>query len=209
LTAERHEQHGNESGCGVTPKRIGPPKIPPCLQARWAIETDTRRFKVGDGSTAWSSLSYYIEGVSGTRSSRPANTAGRSRLPRQTPIRALVLTATFRAAPTIRPCWAPLTTFAIRNDQRRYQAVFGAGQHGRLRPATTTRSGSSWQKMATAIDQSECRAFHWFTGIKLPSCSAAWMVELADNAEVAMYVANINDSNNDCVSARPHHQLLR
>ncbi|MGA1296395.1 MAG: hypothetical protein ACO3X1_13880, partial [Burkholderiaceae bacterium] len=36
---------------------------PVLLAGEIGIETDTRRYKIGDGTTAWSSLSYYIEGV--------------------------------------------------------------------------------------------------------------------------------------------------
>ena len=36
---------------------------PVLLQGEIGVETDTRRYKIGDGTTAWSSLSYYIEGV--------------------------------------------------------------------------------------------------------------------------------------------------
>jgi len=36
---------------------------PTLLAGEMGIETDTRKYKVGDGTLAWSSLSYYIEGV--------------------------------------------------------------------------------------------------------------------------------------------------
>ena len=36
---------------------------PVLLEGEIGIETDTRTYKIGDGTTAWAGLSYYIEGV--------------------------------------------------------------------------------------------------------------------------------------------------
>ena len=36
---------------------------PTLLAGEMGVETDTRKYKVGDGSTAWTGLSYYIDGV--------------------------------------------------------------------------------------------------------------------------------------------------
>ena len=36
---------------------------PTLLQGEIGVETDTRKYKIGDGSTAWAGLSYYIDGV--------------------------------------------------------------------------------------------------------------------------------------------------
>jgi hypothetical protein len=36
---------------------------PTLLLGEMGIETDTRRFKIGNGSSTWSALPYYIEGT--------------------------------------------------------------------------------------------------------------------------------------------------
>ena len=36
---------------------------PTLLQGEWGLETDTRLTKLGDGSTAWNSLPYFLEGI--------------------------------------------------------------------------------------------------------------------------------------------------
>lgn len=36
---------------------------PTLLQGEWGLETNTRLTKLGDGTTAWNSLPYFLEGV--------------------------------------------------------------------------------------------------------------------------------------------------
>lgn len=46
---------------------------PVLADGQFGFETDTRKLKIGDGSSAWASLGYYVEVAVGT--SPPANTS--------------------------------------------------------------------------------------------------------------------------------------
>lgn len=47
---------------------------PTLASGEWGYETDTNKAKIGNGSTAWNSLSYIITGASGTVTSITAGT---------------------------------------------------------------------------------------------------------------------------------------
>lgn len=38
---------------------------PTLAQGEWALETDTKKVKIGDGTTAWATLPYFAPGGSG------------------------------------------------------------------------------------------------------------------------------------------------
>ena len=67
---------------------------PVLLNGEMGVETDTRRYKVGDGATAWSGLSYYIEGVL-SRGQASKQTSGNITIATAGTYQSTGLTATF------------------------------------------------------------------------------------------------------------------
>lgn len=164
---------------------------PVLLAGEMAISTDSRRYKVGDGSTAWSSLSYYIEGVL-ARGQASKTTSGTITIATAGTYQSTGLTATFDSDTDYQTVLGTSDTFAIKNDS-------GATKLFQVQASMDAYAGNNHTlgiklaKNGVGIDQSECRAFSGSTG-QIAKLFCFWMVELADGDEVAMYVANIGDT---------------
>jgi hypothetical protein len=102
---------------------------PVLLQGEIGVETDNRRYKIGDGTTAWSSLSYYIEGVL-ARGQASKTTSGTIAITSAGTYQSTGLTATFDSATDYQVVLG--TSVWPKERQRRHQALHGAGQHGCL-----------------------------------------------------------------------------
>lgn len=164
---------------------------PVLLAGEMGIETDTRRYKVGDGTTAWSSLSYYIEGVL-ARGQASKTTAGTIAIAQAGTYQSTGLTATFDSATDYQVVLGTSDTFGLKNDS-------GATKLFMVQASMDAYAGNNHTlgiklaKNGVGIDQSECRAFSGSTG-QIAKLFCFWMVELADGDEVALYVANIGDT---------------
>jgi len=164
---------------------------PVLLQGEIGVETDTRRYKIGDGTTAWSSLSYYIEGVL-ARGQASKTTSGTIAIASAGAYQSTGLTATFDSATDYQVVLGTTDTFGLKNDS-------GATKLFMVQASMDAYAGNNHTlgiklaKNGVGIDQSECRAFSGSTG-QIAKLFCFWMVELADGDEVALYVANINDT---------------
>lgn len=164
---------------------------PVLLAGEMGVETDTRRFKIGNGSTAWASLSYYIEGVL-ARGQASKTTSGTVAIAAAGTYQSTGLTATFDTATDYQVALGTSDTFALKNDS-------GAAKLFMVQASMDAYAGNNHTlgiklaKNGTGIDQSECRAFSGSTG-QIAKLFCFWMVELADGDEVALYVANISDT---------------
>ena len=164
---------------------------PVLLNGEVGIETDTRRFKVGNGTLAWSSLSYYIEGVL-ARGQASKMTSGTIAISTAGTYQSTGLTATFDSASDYDVVLGTTDTFGLKNDSgatKLFQVMASmdasAGNNHTL--------GISLAKNGAVITQSECRAFTG-SNAQITKLFCFWMVELADGDEVAMFVANHSDT---------------
>jgi hypothetical protein len=164
---------------------------PVLLLGEIGVETDTRRYKIGDGATAWAGLSYYIEGVL-ARGQASKTTSGTIAIASAGTYQSTGLTATFDSATDYQVVLGTSDTFGLKNDS-------GATKLFMVQASIDAYAGNNHTlgiklaKNGVGIDQSECRAFSGSTG-QIAKLFCFWMVELADGDEVALYVANINDT---------------
>jgi len=164
---------------------------PVLLLGEIGVETDTRRYKIGDGSTAWSGLSYYIEGVL-ARGQASKTTSGTIDITSAGTYQSTGLTATLDSGTDYQVALGTSDTFGLKNDS-------GATKLFMVQASIDAYAGNNHTlgiklaKNGVGIDQSECRAFSGSTG-QIAKLFCFWMVELADGDEVALYVANINDT---------------
>ena len=164
---------------------------PVLLAGEMGIETDTRKYKVGNGTLAWSSLSYYIEGVL-ARGQASKMTSGTIAIATAGTYQSTGLTATFDSASDYQVVLGTTDTFGLKNDSgatKLFQVMASmdasAGNNHTL--------GISLAKNGAVISQSECRAFTG-SNTQITKLFCFWMVELADGDEVAMFVANHSDT---------------
>ena len=164
---------------------------PVLLAGEIGIETDNRRYKIGDGATAWSSLSYYIEGVL-ARGQASKTTAGTIAIATAGTYQSTGLTATFDSSTDYQVTLGTSDTFGLKNSS-------GATKLFMVQASMDAYAGNNHTlgiklaKNGVGIDQSECRAFSGSTG-QIAKLFCFWMVELADGDEVALYVSNISDT---------------
>ena len=164
---------------------------PVLLAGEMGIETDTRKYKVGDGTLAWSSLSYYIEGVL-ARGQASKMTSGTIAIATAGTYQSTGLTATFDSSTDYQVVLGTTDTFGLKNDSgatKLFQVMASmdasAGNNQTL--------GIKLAKNGTPINESECRAFTG-SNAQVAKLICFWMVELADGDEVAMYVTNHSDT---------------
>ena len=164
---------------------------PILLAGEMGVETDTRRYKVGDGSTAWSSLSYYIEGVA-VRGQISKMTDGTIDIVTQGVYVSTGLTATLDADTAYGMVLGTTDAFGLKNDS-------GATKLFRIYASIDATDGNNstlglkLAKNGTAIDNSECRAFTG-TGAEEAKLVTSWMVELDDGDEVSLLIANFKNT---------------
>ena len=148
---------------------------PVLLQGEIGVETDTRRYKIGDGTTAWSSLSYYIEGVL-ARGQASKTTSGTIAITSAGTYQSTGLTATLDSATDYQVVLGTSDTFGLKNDS-------GATKLFMVQASMDAYAGNNHTlgiklaKNGVGIDQSECRAFSGSTG-QIAKLFCFWMVEL-------------------------------
>jgi hypothetical protein len=164
---------------------------PVLLNGEVGLETDTRRFKVGNGTLAWSSLSYYIEGVL-ARGQASKMTSGTIAIGAAGTYQSTGLTATFDSASDYQVVLGTTDTFGLKNDSGATK-LFMVQASMDASAGNNHTIGISLAKNGSVIPQSECRAFTG-SNTQITKLFCFWMIELADDDEVAMFVANHTDT---------------
>lgn len=164
---------------------------PVLLAGEMGIETDTRRYKVGDGTTAWSSLSYYVEGVL-ARGQASKMTSGTIAIVTAGAYQSTGLTATFDSATDYQVVLGTTDTFGLKNDSGATK-LFMVQASMDASAGNNHTLGISLAKNGSTIPQSECRAFTG-SNAQITKLFCFWMVELDDGDEVALFVANHSDT---------------
>lgn len=166
---------------------------PVLLNGEVGIETDTRNFKVGNGVSAWSALSYYIaSSVPLVRGQVSKMTDGTIDIVTQGVYVSTGLTATLDADTAYGMVLGTTDAFGLKNDS-------GATKLFRIYASIDATDGNNstlglkLAKNGTAIDNSECRAFTG-TGAEEAKLVTSWMVELDDGDEVSLLIANFKNT---------------
>ena len=160
---------------------------PTLLQGEIGVETDTRRYKIGDGSTAWAGLSYYVDGVA-IRGQCSKMTDGTIDITTQGTYVTTGLTATLDSSTAYGMVLGTDDAFGLRNTSggTKLFRIYGSID---ATDGNNSTLGVKLAKNGTAIDESECRAFTG-SGAQEAKLVTSWMVELDDGDEVSLLIAN-------------------
>ena len=160
---------------------------PVLLAGEIGVETDTRRYKIGDGTTAWAGLSYYIDGVA-IRGQCSKMTEGTIDITAQGSYISTGLTATLDTDTAYGMVLGTTDAFGLKNDSgsTKLFRVYGSID---ATDGNNSTLGVKLAKNGVAIDNSECRAFTG-SGAQEAKLVTSWMVELDDGDEVSLLIAN-------------------
>ena len=160
---------------------------PTLLQGEIGVETDTRKYKIGDGSTAWAGLSYYIDGVA-VRGQCSRMTDGTIDITIQGTYVSTGLTATLDTDTAYGMVLGTDDTFGLRNTSggTKLFRIYGSID---ATDGNNNTLGVKLAKNGTAIDETECRAFTG-SGAQEAKLVTSWMVELDDGDEISLMIAN-------------------
>ena len=160
---------------------------PVLLLGEIGVETDTRRYKIGDGTTAWVGLSYYIDGVA-IRGQCSKMTDGAIDITAQGSYISTGLTATLDTDTAYGMVLGTTDAFGLKNDSggTKLFRVYGSID---ATDGNNSTLGVKLAKNGVAIDNSECRAFTG-SGAQEAKLVTSWMVELEDGDEVSLLIAN-------------------
>lgn len=160
---------------------------PTLLQGEIGVETDTRKYKIGDGSTAWAGLSYYIDGVA-IRGQCSKMTDGTIDITSQGAYISTGLTATLDSSTAYGMVLGTDDAFGLRNTSggTKLFRIYGSMD---ATDGNNSTLGIKLAKNGVAIDNSECRAFTG-SGAQEAKLVTSWMVELDDGDEISLLIAN-------------------
>jgi len=160
---------------------------PTLLQGEIGVETDTRRYKIGDGSTAWAGLSYYVDGVA-IRGQCSKMTDGAIDITTQGAYVTTGLTATLDSSTAYGMVLGTDDAFGLKNDSggTKLFRIYGSID---ATDGNNSTLGVKLAKNGVAIDNSECRAFTG-SGAQEAKLVTSWMVELDDGDEISLLIAN-------------------
>jgi hypothetical protein len=182
---------------------------PTLLNGEVGVETDSRRFKIGDGTTAWNSLSYYLNGVS-ARGQASKTTDGTVTSLTQGVYKSTGLTAILDSSTAFGMSLGTTDLFALKNTSgltqlmRFYVCIDAYTSSGQT-------LGIKLAKNGTAIDQTESRsgvnlnavgsllledATTTGTGTPEVSLVTTWIISMAANDEVSLLIANHDGTEN-------------
>ncbi|MGA1296883.1 MAG: hypothetical protein ACO3X1_16375 [Burkholderiaceae bacterium] len=164
---------------------------PILLEGEMGIEADTRKYKVGNGVSAWTALPYYIEGVL-ARGQASKMTSGTISIATAGTYQSTGLTATFDSATDYQEALGTSDTFGLKNESGATK-LFMVQASMDASAGNNHTLGISLAKNGSVISQSECRAFTG-SNTQITKLFCFWMVELADDDEVALFVANHSDT---------------
>ena len=166
---------------------------PILLEGEVGIETDTRNFKVGNGVSAWSALSYYIaSSVPLVRGQASKMTDGTIDIVTKDVYVSTGLTATLDADTAYGMVLGTTDAFGLKNDSGATK-LFSIYASIDATDGNNSTIGLKLAKNGTAIDNSECRAFTG-TGAEEAKLVTSWMVELDDGDEVSLLIANFKNT---------------
>jgi hypothetical protein len=164
---------------------------PVLISREFGIETDTRRMKMGDGTTAWASLSYFLGGFD-IRGQISRMTSQMCPAAAQGVYRSTGATGTLDTAASSGLVLGTTDTMGLRNTSGRAVLLRFYGSID----ATAGNNQTLGTKLAlngTAIDATECRAFTG-SGNQEAKLLTSWMINVPVSGEVSLLIANHSSS---------------
>jgi len=164
---------------------------PVLLSREFGIETDTRRLKMGDGTTAWASLPYFLAGAD-VRGQVSRLTSYQIPSAAQGVYRAIGATGTLDTATTSGLTLGTTDPMGLRNSNGNTVLLRVSGSV----EATAGNNNTLALKLAVngvVIDATETRSVH-ASGGQDAKLTTTWMVSLPANGEVSMQLANLSAS---------------
>ena len=164
---------------------------PVLLSREFGIETDTRRLKMGDGTTAWASLPYFLAGAD-VRGQVSRLTSYQIPSAAQGVYRAIGATGTLDTATANGLALGTTDPMGLRNSNGNTVLLRVSGSV----EATAGNNNTLALKLAVngvVIDATETRAIHG-SGGQDAKLTTTWMVSLPANGEVSMHLANLSAS---------------
>jgi hypothetical protein len=160
------------------------------------IESDTRKIKVGTGSTAWTALPYIFADTDPVRGQASKMDAGTITITTQGVYVTTGLTGIFDTASASGMTLGTTDTFAIKNTSgaTRLMQIYGSID-AKTASGNNKVLGIKLAKNGTAIDQTECRAFTGSGGDEAKLVTN-WMISMASGDEVALRIANHSGTEN-------------
>ena len=171
---------------------------PVLLSREFGIETDTRRLKMGDGTTAWASLPYFLAGAD-VRGQVSRLTSHQIPSAAQGVYRAIGATGTLDTPSASGLVLGTTDTMGLRN-------INGNTVLLRVSGSVEATAGNNILALKLAvngvvIDATETHAIHGAGGGgQDASLKTTWMVSLPANGEVSMHLANLSASANITVT---------
>jgi len=164
---------------------------PTLLQGEIGVETDTRKFKIGDGSTVWSGLSYWPAATATMARGQCSKVdSGTVTIATQSTYVTTGLTATLDSGTAQDMVLGTTDAFGLKNDSGSTK-LFRV--YGSIDANTVTQNnkvlGIKLAKNGTAIDETECRAYTGGSNEEAKLVTS-WMVELDDGDEISLLIAN-------------------
>lgn len=170
---------------------------PVLLSREFGIETDTRRLKMGDGTTAWGSLPYFLAGAD-VRGQVSRLTSYQIPSAAQGVYRAIGATGTLDTTTASGLVLGTTDTMGLRNSNGNTVLLRVSGSV----EATAGNNNTLALKLAVngvVIDATETHAIHG-SGSQDAKLTTTWMVSLPANGEVSMHLANLSASANITVT---------
>jgi hypothetical protein len=158
---------------------------PTLLSGEMGIESDTRKIKVGTGSTAWNALPYFLAGVHVRGQASYTNTGTVSIVTQGTYV-STGLTATFDSTTAYGISLGTTDLFALKNTTGSTQLVkvsAGIDAHA----GNNQIIGMRLAKNGVGIPETECRSFSSSNDVPLIT---NWLITMAANDEISIQVAN-------------------
>jgi hypothetical protein len=169
---------------------------PTLLSGEMGIESDTRKIKVGTGSTAWTALPYIFADTDQIRGQASKMDAGTITITTQGVYVTTGLTGIFDTASASGMTLGTTDTFAIKNTSgaTRLMQIYGSID-AKTASGNNKVLGIKLAKNGTALDQTECRAFTGSAGDEAKLVTN-WMISMASGDEVALRIANHSGTEN-------------
>ena len=158
---------------------------PTLLSGEVGIESDTRKIKVGTGSTAWNALPYFLAGVH-VRGQASYTTTGTVSIATQGTYVSTGLTAAFDSTTAYGISLGTTDLFGLKNTSGATQLV-SVGAAIDAHAGNNQIIGLRLAKNGVGITQSECRTFSSSNDSPLIT---TWLVSMAANDELSLQVAN-------------------
>jgi len=167
---------------------------PVLLVGETGIETDTLRCKVGNGTSTWSALSYAFSGPPMVRGQASKMDTGTITIATQGTYVTTGLTGIFDAATANGMTLGTVDAFGLKNTSgstkllRFYGSIDATASNNQILGIKLAYNG-------VAIDETECRAFTG-SGGQEAKLVTSWMIEVANGAEVSLFIANHSGATN-------------